>query len=337
MAEGTVAGGGLAIADGQRAGVGDEIVTRQNNRLLTAARSWVKNGDRFVVTATNADGSMAVRRGSGGAEVVLPADYVAQHVELATPRPPTGARVGRSTRRTSMVSPTTTREVLYVAATRGRESNMVYVDTTFDPDPATGHDGTIAPAERERGARWRARQRGCGASLRTRPSRGHSGQAEDFATLAAEYETLGPRGSTAALGRAAGSLGSRTSPPRAGSREPRLRSTARHPPRRRGRGLDVERTFPVLVEARSLDDAEDPAAVIRGRVDRWAQAAGSTRRAGTDLIAGLIPRAAGVTDPDMARASRSGTRRCSVGRGHWPSEAIEREPGLGTPARLPAF
>ena len=64
----------------------------------------------------------------------------------------------------------------------------------------------------------------------------------------------------------------------------------------------MERTFPRLVAARSLDDAEDPAAVIRGRVDRWAQAAGSTRRAGTDLIAGLIPRAVGVTDPDMARA-----------------------------------
>jgi len=99
----------------------------------------VKNGDRFVVAATNPDGSMKVRR-SSGAEVILPADYVAQHVELAY-----ATTCYRSQGRTvdttySLVSPTTTREVLYVAATRGRESNMLYVDTSFDPDPATGHD-----------------------------------------------------------------------------------------------------------------------------------------------------------------------------------------------------
>ena len=64
----------------------------------------------------------------------------------------------------------------------------------------------------------------------------------------------------------------------------------------------MERTFPVLVAARSLGDAEDPAAIIRGRVDRWGQTSGLARRAGTDLIAGLIQRAIGVTDPDMARA-----------------------------------
>jgi hypothetical protein len=35
----------------------------------------VKNGDRFVVTATNPDGSMALLRAAGGVEVVFPADY----------------------------------------------------------------------------------------------------------------------------------------------------------------------------------------------------------------------------------------------------------------------
>jgi hypothetical protein len=37
--------------------------------------------------------------------------------------------------------------------------------------------------------------------------------------------------------------------------------------------------------------------VIRNRVDRWAQAVGSRRRAGPNLIAGLIPGAVGVTVP----------------------------------------
>ena len=37
------------------------------------------------------------------------------------------------------VSVTTTREVLYVAATRGRTSNRLYVDTYYDPDQETSH------------------------------------------------------------------------------------------------------------------------------------------------------------------------------------------------------
>ena len=37
------------------------------------------------------------------------------------------------------VTATTLREPLYVMATRGRESNRLYVDTTYDPDTATSH------------------------------------------------------------------------------------------------------------------------------------------------------------------------------------------------------
>ena len=37
------------------------------------------------------------------------------------------------------VTATTLREPLYVMATRGRESNRLYVDTTHDPDAATSH------------------------------------------------------------------------------------------------------------------------------------------------------------------------------------------------------
>jgi hypothetical protein len=55
------------------------------------------------------------------------------------------------------------------------------------------------------------------------------------------------------------------------------------------------------VAARSLEGAEDLAAVIRDRIERWADANGSRRRTGAGLIAGLIPRAVGVTDTDMAR------------------------------------
>jgi hypothetical protein len=68
------------------------------------------------------------------------------------------------------------------------------------------------------------------------------------------------------------------------------------------RGLDVEAALPQLVAGKSLADAADVASVLHSRVDRWSHAAGSRRRHTGQLIAGLIPRAQGVRDPDMARA-----------------------------------
>jgi hypothetical protein len=298
---GMVAENGPAIADGQRAGVGDEIVTRQNNRLLAAGKSWVKNGDRFVVVTTNPDGTMDVRRSSGGGEVVLPADYVAKHVELAYATTAYRAQ-GRTTDTShAMVSPTTTREVLYVAATRGRESNMLYVDTAFDPDPATGHDGTIAPQSASDVIAGVLANEGADLSAHETLERAQR-QAEDFSVLAAEYETLARVAQQQRwdelLDRSG--LGS--------DRLEQVRQSAAYGPLlaalrdAEAHGLDMEQTFPRLVAVRTLDDAEDPAAVIHGRVDRWVQATGSRRSAASNFVAGLIPRAVGVTDPDMARA-----------------------------------
>jgi hypothetical protein len=68
------------------------------------------------------------------------------------------------------------------------------------------------------------------------------------------------------------------------------------------RGLDVDDALPRLVAGRSLADAADVPSVLHGRVDRWAHLAGGRRRHSEHLIAGLIPRALGVMNPDLARA-----------------------------------
>jgi hypothetical protein len=68
------------------------------------------------------------------------------------------------------------------------------------------------------------------------------------------------------------------------------------------RGLDVDTTAPKLVQTRSFAGSDDVASVLHGRVDRWTASAGSRRRTSDNLIAGLFPRALGITDPDMARA-----------------------------------
>ena len=321
IAEGVIAEAGLSIADGQTAGVGDEIVTRKNNRLLGVGKSWVKNGDRFVVSSTNPDGTMAVGRNPGSPEVLLPADYVASHVELAYAT--TAYRSQGRTTDTShtLVSPSTTREVLYVAATRGRESNMIYVDTSFDPDPATGHDSTaieysaaevLAAVLTNEGADLSAHE---ALELAQR-------RAEDFAVLAAEYETL----AAVALQQRFDELLDHSG--LGVDHLEQIRQSDSYGPLlaalrdAESRGLDVNRHLPELVAARGFADAEDPASVMNARVRRWAQTAGSNRRLGVNLVAGLIPRAVGVTDPDMARALDERESHDATPRASWPSSAV---------------
>lgn len=301
VAVGTVADEGLAIADGQQVGVGDEIITRANNRLLVTGSRWVKNGDRWTVTATNQDGSMAVRRAGGTGEVVLPADYAAAHVELAYATTAHRAQGRTVDTAHAMVAPTTTREVLYVSATRGRESNRMYVDTSYDPDPHTSHDGMTASQTADEVLAAVLANEGADHSAHE-TMRGAQRQAEDFTVLAGEYQTLARAAQADRWDALLERSGLDT------DQLEQVRTTDAYGPLlaalrdAEARGLDVDTTFPKLVAARPLTDADDHAAVLHGRVDRWVTAAGSRRQAAANLIAGLVPRAAGVTDPDMVRA-----------------------------------
>ncbi|WP_447947396.1 MobF family relaxase [Microbacterium lacticum] len=74
----------VALHDGTRAAVGDSVITRHNDRRLRAGRGWVRNGDRWTVTEVREDGSLTLRRATArwGGSVVLPADYVAEHLDL---------------------------------------------------------------------------------------------------------------------------------------------------------------------------------------------------------------------------------------------------------------
>ena len=301
VAAGTVADAGLAIADGQRVGVGDEVITRANNRLLVTGNRWVKNGDRWTVTATHQDGSMALRRAGGSGEVVLPADYAAAHVELAYATTAHRAQGRTVDTAHAMVAPTTTREVLYVAATRGRESNRLYVDTIYEADPQTAHDGMIAP--QTTGEVLAAVLANEGADLSAHETlRRAQHRAEDFTVLAGEYQTFARAAQAErwdALLERSGLDTDQLEQVRATDCYGPLLAALRDA---EARGLDIEVAFPRLVAARPLIDVGDPAAVLHGRVERWVTAAASRRQPVGNLIAGLIPRAVGVTDPDMTRA-----------------------------------
>lgn len=128
----------VQLHDGTEAGVGDLVVTRRNERCLSTGGRWVKNGDRWHVTSHHTDGSLTVRRlgQSGdpwGGGLVLPAGYVRKDLELgyaSTVHRAQGATVDTGH---ALVDPeTASRELLYVAMTRGKESNQAYV---IQPDP----------------------------------------------------------------------------------------------------------------------------------------------------------------------------------------------------------
>ena len=67
-------------------------------------------------------------------------------------------------------------------------------------------------------------------------------------------------------------------------------------------GLDPESGLRQLVAERPFVGVDDVAAVLHHRVEAWAATAGSRSPDGVDMVGGLIPRAVGVADPDLARA-----------------------------------
>lgn len=125
-------GRSTALHDGTHASAGDWIVTRDNNRLLAlfGGRDFVKNGDVWEVTAVRRDGSVEVVHLAHQGTTVLPAQYVAAHVELAY-----ATTVNRTQGMTSegsahaLVPQGMTREQLYPAVTRARNDNRLYVET----------------------------------------------------------------------------------------------------------------------------------------------------------------------------------------------------------------
>ncbi|MGQ0616143.1 MAG: MobF family relaxase [Acidimicrobiia bacterium] len=124
-------------------GVGDEIVTTRNDRsLLTTRGAWVRNGDRWRITARHLDGSLTVEDLTGRGRLTLPGDYVADEVTLAyaaTVHKAQGLTVDQAV---LIADERTTAEALYVGMTRGRRSNTALVitdplDLEHTPDPAT--------------------------------------------------------------------------------------------------------------------------------------------------------------------------------------------------------
>ncbi len=116
-------------AGGYRLHVGDEIVTRRNDRTLTTDRQLpVHNRDQWVIATVHRNGDLTATGASG--RVRLPAVYVSEHVELGYAQT-SHATQGRTVDRSILVlhGPTDIRG-LYVPMTRGRHHNDAYIALT---------------------------------------------------------------------------------------------------------------------------------------------------------------------------------------------------------------
>ena len=294
----------VALQGDARAGVGDTIITRKNDRRLRSPRGWVRNGDRWTITDIRDDGSLTAHRTNSRGTVILPADYVSDHVDLGYAV--TAHRAQGITTDTShvLVDPSTTRENLYVAMTRGRHVNLVYVATDRPDGNHTTPHPADDPAATARSVLYGVLQH-VGAELSAHETITAEQEAwGSVGQLVAEYETIAQAAQHdrfAALIRNSGltpdeaedtihsdAFGALTA-------ELRRAEANRH---------NIDALMPRLVAARGFGDADDIASVLHHRLARATErpaGSGRTRKA-PRLIAGLIPEAAGPMSAEMRKA-----------------------------------
>lgn len=299
---GLVADGGVRLHDGTRASAGDVVITRQNDRRLALGRGWVKNNDRWHVTEAHEDGSLTVRREKSRwrSTITLPAPYVANHVDLGyaiTAHRAQGATV--DTAHAVVASPEMTREALYVAMTRGREANTAYVVT--DQHHLEQHQHRDDLQHGARSILYGILQH-TGAELSARETiTAEQDEWTSIRQLAAEYETIAQSAQHDRwLGLLrAGGLDETTVDELVTTDSYGILSTELR--RLDAEGHEVDALLPRVVLAGNLEDIDDLGSLLRYRMQRVAtRFTPAVRR--RQLIAGIIPKASGDMEPEMARA-----------------------------------
>ncbi len=300
---GEVAGEGVLLRDGNRAGAGDLVISRENDRRLSTGRGWVKNGDRWRVLASHDDGSLTVRRAGSrfASTIVLPAAYVAASIDLGyavTVHRAQGSTV--DTAHAIVHSSSMTRESFYVAMTRGRSSNIAYIATDQAHLEERQQDGEATVASILNGV---LRHEGAEKSAHENITAEQEAWSS-IAHLADQYETIAQAAQAeyvASLLAQAGlpddlldeTIGSESY----GSLIAEVRRVAAN-------GSRPQAVLTAVIRAGRLERADDLASMLRNRITRLthARSAGSRATSRTHFIAGLIPEATGPMPADVSQA-----------------------------------
>lgn len=300
---GSVSAEGVQLHDGNVAGAGDLIITRENDRRLSTGRGWVKNGDRWRVLAHRQDGSLTVQRTDSrySGTIVLPAAYVASQVELGyavTVHRSQGSTV--DTAHAIVHSSQMTRESFYVAMTRGRDSNVAYVATDQahleehqQDEPPTARTVLMGVLQHE-GAEKSAHET-IAAEQATWTSIAHLAHQYETIAQVAQAEQVGALLAGAGLGSEL--LDEAITSDSYGSLVAEVR-------RVRANGYRPQSVLKSVIAAGGLDDVDDVASLLRHRITRLTQArsTGSRVAPATTHVAGLIPEATGPMPADMQQA-----------------------------------
>ncbi|HEX5408111.1 MAG TPA: MobF family relaxase, partial [Pseudonocardiaceae bacterium] len=251
-----------ALHDGTHASAGDWIVTRNNNRLLSVfgGRDFVKNGDTWQVTAVRRDHALEITHLRHQGTAVLPAAYVAAHVELAY-----ATTVNRTQGMTSegsahtLVPQTMTREQFYPAVTRARQDNRMYVETVqhvIDDHRETPEERTVLSV-----LTGVLKHSGLETAA-TEQLRESLGTEESLATLVSRHDYAARLGADE---RFAVLLNRHVPEVRGHPAEPALIQTLRNA---EDLGWQAEQLIPAALATGRLNGALDPAAVLQWRIEQ---------------------------------------------------------------------
>ncbi len=129
-------GPAVRLRNGLAASVGDHILTRHNDRRnRLSATDFVKNGDRWTVLDVDEQGSLKVQHQRSGRITRLGADYVSRHVDHAYAVTVHSAQGSTVDVCHVLVEGGEDRQMLYVALSRGRSGNHVWLRSGGDGDP----------------------------------------------------------------------------------------------------------------------------------------------------------------------------------------------------------
>ncbi|TQR85664.1 AAA family ATPase [Mycobacterium hodleri] len=139
------------VARGQRVAIGDLILSRRNDHTIDvrraddhhAAADPVRNGDRWRVAAIDPIANrVAAERLSDDAGAVFDADYVREHINHGYATTVHSAQGVTADATHAVLGENTTRSMLYVAMTRGREANTSYLyERTTEAEYGPSTDG----------------------------------------------------------------------------------------------------------------------------------------------------------------------------------------------------
>lgn len=141
------AGRHVDLADGNQASIGDTVITRRNNRdLANSDTAWVRNGDRWQVTAVHRDGAIDVQHLRNHNRLTLPAGYVTESVELGYATTIHAAQGVTADTCHGLLTGEESRQQAYTMLTRGRHANHAWlqVDNT-DTHVAPVDPGLLQP------------------------------------------------------------------------------------------------------------------------------------------------------------------------------------------------